>query len=96
MSAENRPGMRTPEQPSSLPAWMLDPPPPRRTLGRRLEAAVLAVPGARRVRHRWRNWQGRRRLHERFPTTYRIAAFFLSWAVALLLVLAFYALYTVR
>lgn len=71
---------------------MLDPPPPRRTAGDRIAAALLALPGAAALRRRWQAWQGRRRLYQRFPTTMKVAGFVVSFAVTLGLVLATYAL----
>ncbi|MGN9809645.1 hypothetical protein ACTMSW_09830 [Micromonospora sp. BQ11] len=83
---------RTPQQPSALPGWMLDPPPPRRTLGVRVAETVEALPGARRLRERWWAWQQRRKLYQRYPNTVKVVAFFLCWAIALFLVLAVYGL----
>jgi hypothetical protein len=78
---------RRPDQPSLLPDWMRDPPPPRATLGDRIAAAVLRIPGAPGVRRGWWAWRERRRLYQRFPNAVKIVAFFASWAVALALVL---------
>ncbi|GIJ77086.1 hypothetical protein SAMN05443287_101264 [Micromonospora phaseoli] len=85
--------LRTPEQPSVLPDWMLDPPPPRRTLGVRLAEAVAALPGAGRIRRRWWIWQRRERLSQRYPNAVKIMAVLVSFAVILLLVLSVHALY---
>ncbi|WP_018220651.1 hypothetical protein [Salinispora pacifica] len=86
------PRLHQPEQPPSLPSWMLDPPPPRRTTVDRIAAALLALPGAAALRRRWQVWQGRRRLYQRFPNTMKLAGFIVSFAVALGLVMATYAL----
>ena len=83
---------RTPQQPSALPDWMRDPPPPRRTLGVRFAETVEALPGARRLRERWWARQQRQKLYQRYPNAVKVVAFFLCWAVALALVLAAYAL----
>jgi hypothetical protein len=85
--------LRAPQQPSTLPEWMLNPPPPRRTVGDRLAGAVNALPGAARLRRRWWAWQGRQRLHQRYPNAVKVSAFFLSFAAALALVLAANALF---
>ncbi len=85
--------LRTPARSSTLPEWMLDPPPPRRTLGVRLKEGIAALPGAERLRRRWWAWQRRERLYQRHPNTVKIVAMVLSWTVVLLLVLAVYALY---
>ncbi len=88
----NRP--RTPGGQSTLPGWMLDPPPPRRTLGLRIrERAAGALPGAGWLRRRWWAWQRRERLHQRYPNTVKVAAMILAWVVALLLVMFVYALF---
>ncbi|MEW2380767.1 hypothetical protein AB0873_01530 [Micromonospora sp. NPDC047707] len=92
-AADDRRLLRTPQQPSSLPEWMLNPPPPRRTVGDRLAGAALALPGAAVLRRQWWAWQGRRRLHERYPNAVKVAAFFLCFAAALALVLAANALF---
>ncbi|WBB81863.1 hypothetical protein O7606_11160 [Micromonospora sp. WMMD882] len=77
----------------TLPEWMLNPPPPRPTLGDRTTATLLRLPGAVAARHRWWVWRDRRRLHERFPRTFKIVAFFGSWAIALGLLLGAYGLF---
>lgn len=71
---------------------MLDPPPPRRTAGDRIAAALLALPGAAALRRRWQVWQGRRRLYQRFPNTMKVVGFVVSFAVTLTLVMAVYVL----
>lgn len=86
------PRLHQPEQPPSLPAWMLDPPPPRRTTGDRIVAVLLALPGAAALRRRWQVWQGRHRLYQRFPNMMKVAGFVVCFAVTLGLVLATYAL----
>ncbi|MEV4710058.1 hypothetical protein [Micromonospora sp. NPDC049374] len=86
--------LRTPDQPSALPDWMLDPPPPRRTLGVRIAEGVAALPGAGTVRRRWWAWQGRRRLRDRYPNTVKVIAMLVSFVVSLALVLFIYALYS--
>ncbi|SCE72673.1 hypothetical protein GA0070618_0462 [Micromonospora echinospora] len=88
-SARSRP----PGQPSLLPDWMRDPPPPRVTLGDRVAAGLLRLPGAPRARQSWWAWQDRRRLYERFPNSFKIVAFFASWAIALTLVLTAWGLF---
>ncbi|MDM4723107.1 hypothetical protein QTQ03_27185 [Micromonospora sp. WMMA1363] len=95
-SSANRPSppkLRTPRQPSTLPDWMLDPPPPRRTVGDRTATAVLTLPGVAALRRGWWSWQGRRRLHQRYPNTVKVVASVLSFLVALALVLAANALF---
>ncbi|WP_028568988.1 hypothetical protein [Salinispora tropica] len=84
------PRLHQPEQQSNLPAWMLDPPPSRRTAGDRIAVVLLALPGAAALRRRWQVWQGRRRLYQRFPNTMKVAGFVVSFAVALGLVMAVY------
>ncbi|MBX7268416.1 hypothetical protein KIF24_21955 [Micromonospora sp. Llam7] len=84
---------RTPDRPTALPSWMLDPPPPRRTLGVRLAEAVAALPGAGWVRRRWWAWQRRQRLSQRYPNTVKILAVIVSFVVILILVLSAHALY---
>ncbi|MFV2100322.1 hypothetical protein [Micromonospora sp. LOL_024] len=91
--ADERVRPRTPGQPSALPDWMRDPPPPGRTLGVRLADAVAALPGAGRIRRRWWIWQQRERLAERYPNAVKIMAVVLSFVVILLLVLSAHALY---
>ncbi|XTZ15213.1 hypothetical protein ACQSSU_27850 [Micromonospora echinospora] len=81
-----------PAQPSLLPEWMRNPPPPRLTLGDRVAAGLMRVPGAPGARQAWWAWRGRRRLHERFPNSFKILAFFASWAIALVMLLTAYAL----
>ncbi|MDG4792473.1 hypothetical protein [Micromonospora sp. WMMD1082] len=88
--------LRTPEHPTTLPDWMRDPPPARRTLGTRLTESVAALPGAGAVRRRWWAWQGRERLHQRYPNTVKIVAMAVSFVVSLALVLFAYALYGQR
>ncbi|WDZ87518.1 hypothetical protein [Micromonospora cathayae] len=78
----------------TLPDWMLNPPPPRVTLGDRITATMLRVPGAVALRQRWWVWRDRQRLHERFPRSFKIVAFFLSWGLALFLLLTVYALFS--
>jgi hypothetical protein len=78
---------------SSLPEWMRNPPPPRATLGDRIVAWMLRIPGAPGVRRAWWRWQDRQRLHQRFPKTYKVVAFVVSWGLALALVLGAYALF---
>ncbi|MBL6274799.1 hypothetical protein JMF97_01320 [Micromonospora fiedleri] len=85
--------LRTPRQASTLPAWMLDPPPPRRTLGVRVGQAFAALPGADRLRRRWWAWQDRDRLYQRYPTAFKLVAMVVSWVVVMALVLLVYALY---
>ncbi|RKN49263.1 hypothetical protein [Micromonospora endolithica] len=84
--------LRAPQQPSVLPDWMRDPPPPRRTLGDRIAGAVGSLPGARRLRERRWAREQRQKLYQRYPNTVKVVAFFLCWAVALLLVLTVYGL----
>jgi hypothetical protein len=72
---------------------MLNPPPARVTVGDRVAAALLRVPGAATARERWWRWRDRQRLHQRFPRTFKIVAFFGSWAIAVFLLLAAYALF---
>ncbi|WBB89179.1 hypothetical protein [Verrucosispora sp. WMMC514] len=86
-------GLRTPEQPSALPDWMLNPPPARRTLGTRLAEGVAALPGAGAVRRRWWAWQRRQPLRQRYPNTMKIIALLVSFVASLALVLVLYALY---
>ncbi|WP_018219017.1 hypothetical protein [Salinispora vitiensis] len=86
------PRLHQPEQPPSLPAWMLDPPPARRTAGDRIATALLALPGATALRRRWQVWQARRRLYQRFPNTMKVVGFVVSFAVTLALVMAVYVL----
>lgn len=81
-------------QRSTLPDWMLNPPPPRITLGQRVGAALLRLPGAPRLRRSWWAWQERQRLHERYPNSFKIIAFFASWGLAIVLFLAAYALFS--
>ncbi|SCL31987.1 hypothetical protein [Micromonospora inyonensis] len=81
-------------QPSQLPDWMRDPPPARLTLGDRVTARLLRVPGAPRLRHAWWMWRDRQRLHQRFPNSFKIVAFFVSWGLAVALLLAAYALFS--
>lgn len=85
--------LRTPTRSTTLPDWMLDPPPPRRTLGVRFKERVAALPGAARLRRRWWAWQRRERLYQRHPNTVKIVAMVVSWTVILLLVLSVHALY---
>lgn len=85
---------RQPAQRPTLPDWMRDPPPPRLTLGDRITGALLRVPGAAAVRRYWWAWRDRQRLYQRFPTTFKIVAFFASWAIALVLLLVSYALFS--
>ncbi|RUL92871.1 hypothetical protein [Verrucosispora sp. FIM060022] len=85
--------LRTPRQASTLPAWMLDPPPPRRTLGVRVGQAFAALPGAGRLRRRWWAWQDRDRLYQRYPIAFKLVAMVVSWVVVMALVLLVYALY---
>ncbi|MGC5029607.1 hypothetical protein [Micromonospora sp. DT229] len=85
--------LRTPRPASTLPAWMLDPPPPRRTLGVRVAQAFAALPGAGRLRRRWWAWQDRDRLYQRYPTTFKLVAMVVSWIVVMALVSLLYALY---
>lgn len=85
--------LRTPDQPSALPDWMLNPPPARRTLGVRFAEGLAALPGAAAVRRRWWAWQGRRRLRERYPNTVKIVAMLAAFVASLALVLVIYALY---
>lgn len=73
---------------SALPEWMRDPPPPRMTIGRRVGTALERRPGWVALRGRWWAWRERRRLYERFPVSFKIVAFFVSWALATALVLA--------
>ncbi|MFI6819466.1 hypothetical protein ACIBJE_00760 [Micromonospora sp. NPDC050187] len=87
--------VRPPGQPPLLPDWMRDPPPPRVTLGDRVAAGLLRVPGAPGVRRAWWAWRGRQRLQDRFPNSYKIVAFFVSWALALVLLLTAYALFAI-
>ncbi|MFE0590346.1 hypothetical protein [Micromonospora echinospora] len=82
-----------PAQPTLLPDWMRNPPPPRLTLGDRIAAGLLSIPGAPQVRRAWWAWQGRRRLSERFPNSFKIVAFFASWALALAMVLIAWGLF---
>ncbi|MEV2240521.1 hypothetical protein [Micromonospora sp. NPDC049891] len=93
-----RPGdpvrLRTPDQPTVLPDWMLDPPPPRRTLGVRIAEGVAALPGAGAVRRRWWSWQGRQRLRDRYPNTVKVIAMLVSFVASLALVLLIYGLYS--
>ncbi|WP_018253618.1 hypothetical protein [Salinispora mooreana] len=89
---QRSPRLHQPEQPPSLPAWMLDPPPPRRTAGDRIVEVLLTLPGAAALRRRWQVWQGRRRLYQRFPNTMKVAGFIVSFAVTLGLVMAVYVL----
>ncbi|MEV6690716.1 hypothetical protein AB0M35_04480 [Micromonospora sp. NPDC051196] len=84
--------LRTPRQSTTLPDWMLDPPPPRRTLGARVAGAFAALPGASRLRRRWWAWQDRDRLYQRYPNTFKVVAMVVSWAVGTALVLLVYAL----
>ncbi|WP_080640911.1 hypothetical protein [Salinispora oceanensis] len=86
------PRLHQPEQPPSLPAWMLDPPPARRTAGDRIATALLALPGATALRRRWQVRQDRHRLYQRFPNMMKVAGFAVCFAVTLGLVLATYAL----
>lgn len=79
-------------QQSALPEWMRDPPPPRMTIGRRVDAALERRPGFVALRSRWWAWQERRRLHDRFPISFKIVAFFASWLLATALVLAAFGL----
>ncbi|MEU4568523.1 hypothetical protein [Micromonospora sp. NPDC023956] len=81
-----------PAQPSLLPDWMRNPPPPRVTLGDRVTATLLRVPGAPGIRRAWWTWRDRQRLHERFPNSFKIVAFFVSWTLALVLLLGAYGL----
>ncbi|MBQ1049336.1 hypothetical protein KBX50_12805 [Micromonospora sp. C51] len=85
--------MRTPDQPSPLPDWMLNPPPARRTLGTRLAEGVAALPGAGALRRRWWAWQRRQPLRQRYPNTMKIFALLVSFVASLALVLVIYALY---
>ncbi|MER7456087.1 hypothetical protein [Micromonospora sp. NPDC126480] len=85
--------LRTPQPASTLPDWMLDPPPPRRTVGDRVAAAFWSLPGATALRHRWWAWQRRQRLYQRFPNAAKVTALVLCFVVALALVLAANALY---
>ncbi|RIV40945.1 hypothetical protein D2L64_03985 [Micromonospora radicis] len=85
--------MRTPRAPSTLPEWMLNPPPPRRTVGVRIGQAVRALPGAERLRRRWHRWQLRERLYQRYPNAVKILAMVISWFVIMILVSIAYALY---
>ncbi|MEU6022063.1 hypothetical protein ACGFIK_01240 [Micromonospora sp. NPDC048871] len=85
--------LRTPRPASTLPAWMLDPPPPRRTLGVRVAQAFAALPGVGRLRRRWWAWQDRDRLYQRYPTTFKMVAMVVSWIVVMALVSLLYALY---
>jgi hypothetical protein len=78
---------------SQLPDWMRDPPPPKATLGRRLEALSTRVGVLRRTRERWWAWRGRRRLGDRYPKTVKIVAFFLAWGISLGLIMAAYGCY---
>lgn len=80
-------------RPSMLPDWMRNPPPPRATLGGRVAARLLRVPGAPRARRAWWAWRTRQRLHQRFPNAFKVVAFFVSWALALALLLGAYAVY---
>lgn len=95
MSPQNQsrpPRLHQPEQPPSLPAWMLDPPPSRRTAGDRIATALLALPGATALHRRWQVRQDRQRLYQRFPNTMKVVGFVVCFAVTLGLVLAIYAL----
>ncbi|TCB96218.1 hypothetical protein E0H26_16515 [Micromonospora zingiberis] len=93
-TSEEPPRLRTPRQPTTLPDWMLDPPPPRRTLGVRVAEAVAALPGAARVRRRWWAWQDRDRLYQRYPNSFKFVAIVVSWVVVMVLVMLIYALYS--
>ncbi|MFF0719592.1 hypothetical protein [Micromonospora sp. NPDC003816] len=86
--------LRTPDQPSMLPDWMRDPPPPRRTLGARVGDRLAALPGARWLRGRWWAWQRRQRLYQRFPVTTKIVMMVVAWTLALILVLAAYGIFS--
>ncbi len=86
--------LRTPDRPPTLPDWMLDPPPPRRTLGVRVADAMAALPGAGWLRRRWWAWQRRQRLYQRFPNTVKILAMLVSFVVILVMVMFAYGLYS--
>jgi hypothetical protein len=86
--------LRTPDRPPALPDWMIDPPPPRRTLGVRLADGVAGLPGVGAIRRRWWAWQRRERLHQRYPNTVKILAMLIAFVVSLALVLFCYALYS--
>ncbi|SCL33546.1 hypothetical protein GA0074692_3597 [Micromonospora pallida] len=88
------PRARQPGQPSLLPDWMRNPPPPRTTLGDRVAGGLLRIPGAPRIRRAWWAWRERQRLYQRFPNAVKIVAFFASWAVALALVLIAWGLFS--
>lgn len=75
-----------------LPDWMRAPAPPRLTLGDRVTRALARLPGGRATQRRWWAWQDRSRLYERYPMSFKIAAFFLSWTLATVLVLAAYGI----
>ena len=85
--------LRTPRRASTLPEWMLNPPPPRRTLGDRVATVFAALPGASRLRRRWWAWQERDRLYQRYPNAFKLVAMVVSWAVVMVLVLLVYGLY---
>ncbi|PZG07975.1 hypothetical protein C1I95_30420, partial [Micromonospora craterilacus] len=77
----------------TLPDWMRDPPPARRTLGTRLADGMAALPGAGWLRRRWWAWQRRQRLYQRFPNTVKIGAMLVSFVVILVMVMLAYGLY---
>ncbi len=85
--------LRTPRPAATLPDWMLDPPSPRRTVGDRVAGVAWSLPGAMALRRRWWAWQGRQRLHQRFPNAVKTVSFFLCFLLALGLVLAANALF---
>ena len=78
---------------SSLPEWMLNPPPPRLTLTQRLTAPVTRTPRWKALQQRWWRWQDRTRLYDRYPTTFKITAFFVSWLLAMVLLSVAYTLF---
>ena len=78
---------------SSLPEWMLNPPPPRLTLTQRLTAPVTRTPRWQALQHRWWRWQDRTRLYDRYPTAFKITAIFASWVLAMAMISVAYMLF---
>lgn len=68
---------------TSIPDWVLDPPPPRLTLGARWSRWVDRRPALRRLRTLWWRWRDRRRISDRFPVATKIVIWPIAWAVAL-------------
>jgi hypothetical protein len=74
---------QTSQSSGNIPEWVLDPPPPRLTVGRRWSRWVDRRPWLRAVRRGWWRWRDRRKLSDRFPIAVKIIVWPIAWAIAL-------------